>query len=73
MSYKKAGSSISIIPGVPHWIAKIFPTYSMLKPIVELMNNAAWSDIAIDVFILIGLTIVLIRVSGFLSLHALDA
>lgn len=69
-----APAFVFMFPAVPQWIAKIFPTYYMLNPIVELtMRNAAWTDIAIDVFILIGLTIVLIGVAGFLARRALDA
>lgn len=63
-----------MFPEFPQWIAKIFPTYYIINPNVELtMNNAAWSDITIDVFILIGLTIVLIGAAGFLARRALDA
>jgi ABC-2 type transport system permease protein len=69
-----APAIIFMFTEVPQWIAKIFPTYYILNPIVELtMNNAAWTDIAIDVFILIGLTIALIGAAGFLARRALDA
>jgi ABC-2 type transport system permease protein len=69
-----APAFIYMFPEIPQWIAKIFPTYYMLNPIVEMtMNNAAWAGIATDVYILIGLTIVLIGVAGFLARRALDA
>jgi hypothetical protein len=46
----------------------------VLNPIIELtMNNASWADIATDVYILIGLTIALIGMAGFLARRALDA
>jgi hypothetical protein len=46
----------------------------MLHPIIELtMNKSSWAEIATDVYILIGLTIALIGVAGFLARRALDA
>jgi ABC-2 type transport system permease protein len=69
-----APAFIFIFPEIPQWVAKIFPTYYTLNPIIELtMNNASWADIATDVYILIGLTIALIGVAGFLARRALDA
>lgn len=65
---------VFMFPEVPQWIARIFPTYYLLNPIVELtMNNAAWADIAADVYILIGMTIALVVAAGFLARIALDA
>lgn len=69
-----APAFVFMFPEIPQWIAKIFPTYFVLHPIIELtMNNASWADIATDVYILIGLTIALIGVAGFLARRALDA
>jgi ABC-2 type transport system permease protein len=69
-----APAFILMFPEVPQWIGRLFPTYYMLNPIIELtMNNAAWGDIALDVFILIALTIALIGLAGFLARRALDA
>lgn len=69
-----APALIFMFPEFPQWIAKIFPTYYVLNPVIELtMNNASWADIAIDVYILTGLTTVLIGAAGFLARRALDA
>ena len=63
-----------MFPEIPQWVAKLFPTYYTLNPIIELtMNNASWADIATDMYILIGLTAALIGVAGFLARRALDA
>ena len=63
-----------IFPEIPQWIARLFPTYYALNPIIELtMNNASWADIAGEVYILIGLTILLIGLAGYLARRALDA
>ena len=52
---------IYMFPQIPEWIGRIFPTYYMLQPVVELsMEGGGWSDIAVNVFILIGLDILLI-------------
>jgi ABC-2 type transport system permease protein len=63
-----------MFPEIPQWIAKLFPTYYVLGPIVDLtMNNATWADIAVDVYILIALIVALIAIAGFLARRALDA
>jgi len=69
-----APAFIFMFPEFPQWVAKIFPTYFLLNPIIELtMNNASWADIATDVYILVGLIIGLIGAAGFLARRALDA
>lgn len=69
-----APAFVFMFPEIPQWVAKIFPTYFVLNPIIELtMNNASWAEIATDVYILIGLTAALIGVAGFLARRALDA
>jgi len=50
---------IYMFPQIPEWIGKMFPTYYALQPVVELsLRGGGWSDIAVNVFILIGLDIV---------------
>jgi len=57
---------VYMFPQIPHWIGKIFPTYYMLEPIVEIsQRGGGWSAIATDVFILIGLDLILIGVVVF--------
>jgi ABC-2 type transport system permease protein len=51
---------IYMFPEWPQWIGRIFPTYYMLEPIMAVtQRNAGWADISTNVFILIGLDIVL--------------
>ena len=53
-------------PGMPQWIGKIFPTYYILQPIVEIsQKSAGWSEIAPEVFILIGINILIIAIVAF--------
>ena len=69
-----APALIFMFPQIPQWIAKLFPTYYMINPIVELtIDNAAWPDIALDVYILLGMTAALAVVAGFLARRSLDA
>ncbi len=42
-----------LFPELPQWVARLFPTYYMLGPIVEIsLFGAGWGDIAVDVAIL---------------------
>ena len=52
---------IYMFPQIPEWIGRIFPTYYALQPVVELsLRGGGWSDIAVNVFILIGINILLV-------------
>ncbi len=52
---------IYMFPQIPQWIGHIFPTYYLLQPVVEIsQQGGGWSDIALNVFILIGIDVVLI-------------
>jgi len=54
---------IYMFPQIPQWIGRIFPTYYLLQPIVDISQRSSnWSDIALNVFILIGLDLILIGV-----------
>ena len=52
---------IYMFPGIPQWIGNIFPTYYIVEPIVEVsQRGGGWPEIATNVFILIGLNILLV-------------
>ena len=54
---------VFLFPQIPEWVGKIFPTYYILQPIVELSQlGGGWSDIATNTFILIGIDVVIIIV-----------
>ena len=58
-----APAIIYLFPQIPGWVAKIFPTYYLLQPIVDIsQRGGSWPDIAINVFILVGLDLILIGV-----------
>lgn len=63
-----APALILIFPGIPQWIGKLFPTHYMIGPIMEVsQNDASWSQIAGDVYILIGLIVALLVIVGFIA------
>jgi len=54
---------VFLFPQIPEWVGKIFPTYYILQPIVELSQlGGGWSDIATNTFILIGIDVAIIIV-----------
>ena len=56
-----APALIYLFPQIPEWIGRIFPTYYVIQPIVEIsQRGGGWPDIATNVFILIGLNLVLL-------------
>jgi len=54
---------VYMFPNIPQWIGRIFPTYYILQPIIDIsQQGGGWSDIATNVFILVGLDLILIGV-----------
>ena len=57
---------VYMFPQIPEWVGRIFPTYYVIQPIVEIsQRGGGWPDIATNVFILIGLDLILIGVVMF--------
>ena len=55
-----APALVYLFPQIPEWVVKIFPTYYLVQPIVELtLEGAGWRDIAGDVLVLIAVDVVL--------------
>ena len=54
---------VYLFPQIPEWVGRIFPTYYVVQPIVDLsLGGGGWPDIATNVFILIGLDVLLVGV-----------
>jgi ABC-2 type transport system permease protein len=69
-----APALILLFSGIPQWIAKIFPTYYMIGPIMDVsQKDASWSQVAGDVYILIGLIIVLLIAIGLIVRRESDS
>jgi len=51
---------VYMFPQIPQWVARVFPTYYLVQPVVELtLEGAGWGDIAGDVAALAALDILL--------------
>ncbi|MFC1905940.1 ABC transporter permease [Chloroflexota bacterium] len=49
-----------MFPWFPQWVAKIFPSYYFVQPIMDIsQGGAGWNDVATSAFILIGANIVI--------------
>jgi len=58
---------IYMFPQIPQWIGRLFPTYYLLQPIIEIsQRGGGWPDIAINVFILAALDLLLLGVVMFI-------
>jgi ABC-2 type transport system permease protein len=54
-----APAVIYMFPKIPAWIGRIFPTYYMLEPLMAIsQNGSGWSVIANNIFILMGIDLV---------------
>ena len=55
-----APALVYMFPQIPKWVGRIFPTYYIIEPIVELVQRGGgWPDIAANVFVLVGLIVLL--------------
>ena len=55
-----APALVYMFPQIPEWVARVFPTYYLVQPVVELaLQGAGWSEIAGDVVVLIAVDAVL--------------
>jgi ABC-2 type transport system permease protein len=58
-----APAFVYLFPQIPQWVGKVFPTYYVIQPVIEIsQDGGTWSDIASEVLVLIGLIGVLFGV-----------
>jgi len=56
-----APAIVYMFPQIPEWVARIFPTYWAIQPVVAItQRGGGWPDIALSVFVLTGLIAALI-------------
>ncbi|MFC1993706.1 ABC transporter permease [Chloroflexota bacterium] len=49
-----------MFPSFPQWVAKIFPSYYFIQPIMDIsQESATWDDISTSVFMLISFNIII--------------
>ncbi len=52
---------LQIFPQVPDWIARIFPTYYLMNPLIEIsQNGSGFTDVASDILVMVALIAVLL-------------
>jgi ABC-2 type transport system permease protein len=48
-----APTVVYLFPAIPAWIGKIFPTYYLLQPVIDIsQKGAGWTDVRFDTIIL---------------------
>jgi len=63
-----APALVYMFPTLPEWIGKIFPTHYIINPIVEItQRGAAWADVAVEIYILLGLLLILMFGAGMIG------
>ncbi|MFC2034834.1 ABC transporter permease [Chloroflexota bacterium] len=59
---------VYMFPQIPQWIGKIFPTYYIVQPIVEISQQGGdWSDIILEVTVLVGLIVLMLILTTVVS------
>ena len=54
---------VYMFPQIPQWVGRIFPTYYIVQPVVEIsQQGGAWPEITLDVAILAGLILLMFAV-----------
>ena len=59
---------VYMFPQIPEWIGRIFPTYYIIQPIVDIsQRGGGWPEIALNISILAGLNLVLAGIVVFVA------
>jgi ABC-2 type transport system permease protein len=59
---------VYMFPQIPQWIGKIFPTYYIVQPVVEIsQQGGVWSDIIFEVSVLAGLIVLILVLTTVVS------
>jgi len=66
-----APAIVYLFPSLPQWVGRIFPTYYVIGPIMDVtQQGATFADIAPDVAILIGIILLLVGIVAILAWRA---
>ncbi|MEZ4592129.1 MAG: ABC transporter permease [Chloroflexota bacterium] len=66
-----APAFVYLFPSLPQWVGRIFPTYYIIGPIMDVtQKGASFGDVAPDVAILIAIILLLVGVVALLSRRA---
>jgi len=59
---------VAMFPQIPQWIGKIFPTYYIMNPILEINQRGGnWASIKSDIYILIAVLAVFLTIVGVVA------
>ncbi len=59
---------VYMFPNLPGWIGKIFPTYYVIQPVLDItQNNAGFSDIWLSLLLVLVFSITVIGLIGFVT------
>jgi ABC-2 type transport system permease protein len=65
---------VQMFPEIPQWIGRLFPTYYILQPVLDVtQNNASLRDISLDLAILAGLILLLTSIVVVLAQRTREA
>jgi ABC-2 type transport system permease protein len=63
-----APALVYMFPEIPQWIGKIFPTYYLIQPVIEIIQKgASWKDVLPEFIILVVLIVVLFILVAFVG------
>jgi ABC-2 type transport system permease protein len=69
-----APALIFMFPEIPQWIARVFPTYYIIRPIIEITQmGAGFEDVLPELIILVLLIVALIAVTAFAARRKVEA
>lgn len=55
-----APALVHLIPGIPEWIGRIFPTYYIIQPVIEIsQQGGGWAQVGPELAVLAGLDLLL--------------
>ena len=61
-----APALIFMFPEIPQWIARLFPTYYIIRPVIEITQmGAGFEDVLPELLVLILLIVALIGITAF--------
>jgi ABC-2 type transport system permease protein len=60
---------IALFPQIPKWIGKLFPTYYVMNPIMEISREGGtWATVYLDILILIGVIALFAAMVGVIAI-----
>jgi ABC-2 type transport system permease protein len=63
-----APAFLYLFPEIPEWIGRIFPTYYLIAPVVEItQRGATWADVGWQILVLVVLIVTLMGATAFVA------